>query len=480
MQSFASRWPRLRWPNAYTIAGVSRAGVQATTLLTMMVAIAALDTTTFGAFSVAWVAAVMGNTLVYSGLYEYLLRTRDVEAEKHAVFWLMAAEGVLFGSLMLLAGVVAYAAGNAPLGLSFSVLAAVSFLVAPMAWCDALLTRAGRAATVGVVVFVAELCGALALAAGLALGFKLAALLAWRVVSTCVAFGGLFVLGNTVPRPRWSTDIARSALAAALPLQGGTLVRTISTYAADFLLAWHLSPAAAGSYRAASRVSVTGSDVFLQPLRPMTWASLARHEREANQLAMRTVYLDQLRMLTFFTWPVLLCVALFSTRLFATLAKADWISAAPVLVVLALSRLPAVLDYFFDPILVCTGKTGTQFRMRTAFTVVLLIGILISAIYGPMAVAWWQLVFALLTSVIATSFIARAISVTWHQVISATAPAVVVAVLCAVTGELVFRVTQVQPTLRLIISVAAMGACLLGCFVLLQRRAGIRLPTAEA
>jgi len=462
--------------NPYVLAGGSRVGVQIVSLLTMMTAVARLDPATFGAFSMGWLVTVIGNTLLYAGLYQYLLRSRELDVDQHVVFWAMLLEGAAISLGMLLAGWLTWHVGNRAVATSLLALAPLTLLSAASAWCDALLTRQQRTAAVGVIYLLAELAGTLALIAGLSAGLRLGALLGGRLACGVAALLGLASAAGVWPRLRWSAASARAAFQEAAPLQGGTLVRTLAIYAADYLLAFFLNPAASASYRAASRVAVAGADIFLQPLRPMTWEALARHERADEHAAMASVYLEQLRFLTFFAAPVLAGVALFSERLFGTFAAAGWATAAPVLVLLALARVPSMFDFFLDPVLVCTGRTGLQFRLRSVQTALVLSGVALTAGYGPVAVASWQLFCSVSVAVLAIGLVGRLLHLRLRPVLGAVGPALASTLVCCGGGELVFRILPLDGPLRLLASIAAMAGCLLLCCLFARQRGLLRLP----
>jgi O-antigen/teichoic acid export membrane protein len=339
-----------------------------------------------------------------------------------------------------------------------------------------LLTRQGHAATVGVGFFVAELLGAIALSSTLQLGWGMSALVAWRLGTTALSLVCIGLFTGGLPRLRLSRRVAADAFRTALPIQGGTLVGSLSSYAADLLLAWHFNPATSASYRASARVCVAGGDVFLQPLRPMTWAAMARRERDDDRAGIAKVYLDQLRMISFFAWPTLFCVAVFSDRLFSAVSQRDWSASGPILFLLALARIPSVFNFFLGPVLVCYGRAATLLRLQTVLTCIMLTAIAAMSLFGPLAVAACELVLALCAAVYAALFICRVAHIDAREVVRATAPAVLVACLCAGVGELAFRALALAEPLRLALSVGAMGACLLACFAALRNRLSIHLP----
>jgi O-antigen/teichoic acid export membrane protein len=460
----------------YVILALSRSGTQATTFVAMLVAIRSLKADAFGAFSVAWTATVIASAVVYAGFVQYLLRARDVDAAKHTTFWLLTAEGAAFSAAMVFAGLGIRMVGNPAVATSLLVLAPVPLLTSACAWADALLTRDRRAAAVSVAQLLAEVSGAAALLGGIALGWTLAALLAWRTTSTVAAFIALMLLSRQRPKIEWSQAICRESIQTAMPLQGSMLVLSASGYAAEFLLAGHLNTAVSGAYRAASRIAITATTVFLAPMGPLTWTAMAEHERAGHVADMRHTYSQHLKLLSFFAWPTLICLARSSERLFSVLAREDWSGAAPVLTLIALARMADVLTFFMEPVLVCTGRPGLQFRLRTLTVIVFLIGVAITSPRGGVAVSQWQLVYNALYAALAVEVVCRSLDMPRRVVLRATGPALATAALCAIAGELAYRASALSAVLRLSMSIAAMAACMGLCFLVLTRLGALRLP----
>jgi O-antigen/teichoic acid export membrane protein len=442
----------------------------------MLVAVAELSPAAFGSFSVAWVTTVIANTLIYTGSYEYLLRVHDIDDVKHSAFGVLFCQGLLGTTLLFAGGLIAGASGNDASRVSFFAMMPVPILTACCCWCDALLTRRGHTATVGALLFVAELLGACSMVVTLRLGWGYAALLVWRLSATTLSFLLLALFTDGAPRFAWSRAAMVSTLKAALPLQGTSLLSLLATYAADLMLAWRFSPAASASYRAAARVAVTGADVFTQPLRSMTWAAMGEREREGDREGMGKLYLDQLRMLSFFAWPTLVCLSVFSARMFAAISKADWSESGPLLSVLAIGRMANLMQFFVGPVLVCTGRSTTYVRLQTVVTAITLTALGISTLFGALPVAVCDMVLQIGFAVFATSLIRSSIELRWLDIISALAPACLVSLACASLGEIAFRAVELVQPLRLGVSIAVMGLGLLGSFAILRGRLAIRLP----
>ena len=149
----------LRHLNPFVVASASRAGVQVFSLLGMMLALASVDLETSGAFSVAWVTTVIASRLLYSGFYQFLIRTKRMEDDQDTVFWLLLGQGAMLCLLMLGVG---GAVGDSSAGLLheiFWMLAPIPLLNAVMAWWDARLVRDARVVAVGLALLGAEAFG---------------------------------------------------------------------------------------------------------------------------------------------------------------------------------------------------------------------------------------------------------------------------------------------------------------------------------
>jgi len=461
----------LRQLNPYAVASVSRAGMQAFSLLAMVLAVASVDLTTFGAFSVAWVTTVIANCLVYSGFYEFLIRTSRIEDDQDTLFWLLLAEGGLLCLLMLGIGVAVGESTEGMLRRMFFALAPIPLLAGAIAWWDARLVRGARVVAVGLVLFGAEACSFVVLLTALYQYHAQLALVAWRWSATLVTLAGLAGLSHAWPRLRFSAESARRAMTAAWPLQGTTLTRALSNYAADFLLAGYLSPAAAGAYRAASRIAVTSTDVFYQALRPINWSVFGRHERASDAAGMAGAYLSHLRFLTFVAWPILVCLALFGERILLAFGKPDLAVAGSVLSLLAIAQLFGTFTFFLDPVLVCTGRGQLQFHVRFGFTLVLLAGLLVVARFGPVVVAAWQIVASALLEITAAWLICSSLKLRMADVAMPLLHGVFMAALCAALAMSTFYSLDLPEKLRLVsAALTALLGLLAGLHIFIRHR----------
>ena len=84
--------------------------------MTVMAASRFLDLAEFGTFALAWAAAVIANSFVFTGFYQALLRSPDPERDRDTIYWLIFSVGafsaLVIGSVGLVAGGMATQAGQ--------------------------------------------------------------------------------------------------------------------------------------------------------------------------------------------------------------------------------------------------------------------------------------------------------------------------------------------------------------------------------
>src|SRR6056297_2965516 len=83
------------------VVGVgSRAVSQIIAFALVVIASRYLDIADFGIYSLAWGATVVAVSLVFSGFYNAILRSQDLERDADTLYWLMLAVGILGSSIM--------------------------------------------------------------------------------------------------------------------------------------------------------------------------------------------------------------------------------------------------------------------------------------------------------------------------------------------------------------------------------------------
>jgi len=467
---------KLREP--YLVGLVSRILGQVISFVTVVVGSRYLDLDAYGNFALAWAAAVIGNTFVFTGLYQALLRAPDEAHHRDTLFWLNLALGAAFMLVILGFG---FASGGlaTPRGFALITLAPIPLLIVPQAWWEAQLVRARRVRSASLYVLIAE---ASALAVAIVLltrGWTLGALIASRYVAVIV---GLVLTGGLVRRlPRLSIrrDASAAGVQTAVPLWATTAVNLFSNYGTDLVLGAFAPAAVIGAYRGGARIAITASDLVLQPLGLLTWSRFTRIEKENAGLgALREAWSANMSLAAAILWPLSVTVAMLAPVLVATVLDEAWLPAAQVVTILTVSRAIMFFGALLEPTLMTTGYGRRQFTIRLWGAGSLLAMLVLFARYGAEAAAWAHLASSVLVAVLALGGMMRAMEMGARELVASFIPAGIMSALTAL-AILITNVPRagMAQLPGLLLALGAVSVVWIGLMALFLRRRLLRLPT---
>ena len=235
------------------IGAIVRVWTQATAFVVILEAGRTLELNEFGVYAMASVFLIVLNTLIYSGIYEYLLKTDDFRAVADTCFCINLAIAACGFRHHRGAGAANRRACSRAVRRTHDALAGPNRARRrrhELAGGD--LLRRKTVTAYYVIWFCSETISA-ALALTLLLrGMHLYALVGYRYSQCICNFVAYLLYTREFPRLAWQTGQARTALIFALPLYGSRLVGIMTNYSADLIIGILASPAAAGSYRLAS------------------------------------------------------------------------------------------------------------------------------------------------------------------------------------------------------------------------------------
>lgn len=462
----------------FLVGSLARVGVQLLAFGTIMVVAQHLDLERFGLFAFASAAVVLLTTLLYTGFYEFVIRSADPDGDRDTTFWLLAAVGCLGGLAMGAAAAAAARWASDALPWLFLGLAPVPVMAAPAAWSEALLIRVGRLRTVALVNLAAEALGFAVLVAALAADEGLGALVWARLSASAAAMIVKMALARAVPSLSVSRNSAARAVRAATPLYLTSLTNLFGNYGVDLVLGLVLSPAAVGAYRAGSRVANTGNDLVLRPMHAISWWRFAALERAGDRAGMRAAWLQQTGFLAAVAWPAMAVLALYSRPLVELLLAPGWAAAAPVVAVLAGAHALGVLRALAAPALVCGGRPGLLVRVDLAAAALLLLLLLPLAAHGPVHAAAAQVAARAVTVPVTLVLIAGNLAIPFRRIAAALAPGAALAAACTGLVLLLERVTPPWSASQLWIGLAAVAVLWGAAFAALLMARLVSLPEA--
>lgn len=394
----------------FVVGVASRLMVQVFSFATVIVASRYLDLEIFGIYALAWAATVIGNTFVFTGFYQALLRTNNEEASRDTLFWLKLAIGA--GFALVIAGAGLIAGGRAdPQGAALLMVAPIPILIAPAAWFEALLVRQKRVRAASLYLLISEAAGLAVAVVMLARGWQIEALIAARYTAVILGVVITFALVRILPRLSLSWQATREGARTALPLWGTTSVHMFTNYGTDIILGAFASSAVIGAYRGGARIAMTASDLVLQPLNMLAWSRFTRIEKEGlGQGELRAAFLSKMAFAAAILWPISAAVGLLAPELVAVVLDETWLPAASIVAILSLSRAVLFFSALLEPTLIMAGKERLQFLIRMFGAGTLLIALLAMARFGAEAAAWAHFISSVLVVLWAVPAILKALS----------------------------------------------------------------------
>ncbi|PIE06987.1 MAG: translocase [Rhodobacterales bacterium] len=406
----------------YVVGVASRIFGQVISFVAVVVASRYLGLDVFGTYTLAWAWVVIGNTLVFTGFYQALLRSKAFGRDRDTIFWLNAGVGLVSALVIAAIGLISGGFGSVQ-GTTLIAMAPIPFLITPAAWWEAQLVRDRRVRAASLYVLAQEGAALAATIVMLQSGYGLSALVVPRYVSVVVGF---FLTGGLVrraPRLRLRRIAARDASKTALPLWGTSLIHNFQMYGTDIILGAFANSAMVGAYRGGARISITASDLVLQPLGIITWSRFTRIEKEdAGHEAMRKAWRENMGVAAAILWPLSATVAMLAEPLVEHVLDETWLPAAGVVVILTVSRAILFLDALLEPVLITTNRGRTLFWIRAFGSASLLLLLLIFARYGAEPAAWAHLASSVLASVVGLYVMVRVLHLTLADAVSAFAP----------------------------------------------------------
>lgn len=383
------------------IGVMARASNQLITVAVTLLAIRFLNPEEFGSFAVASAFLILARNFLYTGPFEFLLKSKMFEAD---------AAPCLVANTIVTAVVCA---GSVPVAYLISLssedprvvtlllwLIPGCLIASYSAWLESMIYRAGKLASYYFATIMVELVGAVIVVACFYAGIGLMSLVIYGLVrSVMLAFlYRLIITPPTLHRPTW-TDIRR-VLAWSRARYASAVALFSSNYAGDFILAAIYTPGASGLYRASNRIVTAVSDVFAQPLRTMAQSKVSQASAKGDEASDQAVFMFS--AFACIAWPGLVGLALLSDQVSTIMLGPQWQGTAPIIAVFCAVRALAIFDSANTATLVAYDRHAVLFRYQALSTVLSIGGILVMLPYGAFGAALAVLFAAVVTSSLIT------------------------------------------------------------------------------
>jgi O-antigen/teichoic acid export membrane protein len=368
----------------------------------------------FGVFAVVAALAMLASIIAQGGWYSFVLSWRGPGSVIRQVLLVALLAGIGMGLAGALAGYFASLlqpdSAVGPLLLLF----ALWVFLAPNADAQfAVLMHRGRLPALSFCQIAGELAGMAVALLMLSAGYGVLALAGGRIASSGLHLAVCLVLTRTVPARRVSREVLLDLWAFSIHIVGTRLIAYIRSSLATFLVGGAFGAAAVGLFRAAQRLLSAVAEILGEPARQIAWLVMRQAAPEGAPAGSPEVRIGLQRSMEQFmpiilglTAPVFLAVGLLSEELLLLVLGPEWISAAPIASILAISLFLLMPSVATEPLLALTGHVRYLPRVSLVNAVVTLLFILIALPFGVIAVAWAH---------VASGVVALATTVWLHQ-----------------------------------------------------------------
>jgi O-antigen/teichoic acid export membrane protein len=413
----------------FVIGVGARMAVQVVAFAQIMIVARFIDIAGFGTYALGWACCVILVSLVYTGFYQALLRSPEFEDERDTGFWSMAIIGT--GGAVLMGGVGLLLPGTeSSLATVFLALAPILILRPLVAWNEVHLIRDRRVRLVSLYGLISECAALIVTWLCLTSGLGLFALVYGRYAALAIDFGFTQIAAGSFPALRFAGDAFGRLRLTALPLWGTSALGMSANYGADLILGAFMNTGAVGAFRGGARISQTAADLVFQPMNTIVWSRMTQMDKAGRHNELGSVWLENMGFGAVLLWPVLVSFGVLAEDLVVFLFDETWLPAAPVIVILCLSRGVGFLSFLLEPSMVCLGKGNTQLWVRAASLVAFLVALAAFGRFGAPQAAWAHVVLSVVSAVLSIAVIFPALQISARAAVKALLPAAALALVC--------------------------------------------------
>lgn len=395
---------------------------------TLLVAARVLSPAEVGVFAMVSSTVLLQSKIAEAGWSEYLIAAPHDRELPGTVLYCALASGLAFTILGLI-GLGVSLVWLAPTGSIFFTLLLLMATIVPGTFiiCQSgVLVRRRRLRELAFYQAASEFSGLLVTTGGLLLGWGIVALAAGRCCVVLVALLMSTGFARWLPRLEFQLTTAREALAYSTRLLASRLMQFAQSYGAEFLIVFFIGATEVGLYRMASRIVGAVTELISEPVRMLAWSYFSRQSATGSGAEGLSRLMGLIMAATAFAaLPVFMGLAVISEQLVSVLLGAQWLAAAPVLILLAAARGIAVIQMLNEPVLSIIGRVALLPRLNMLFTATSLACLAIAGWIRPdlVNIAVAQVVAAALTTSVSLYFLQRSTGFRWPSLLRRILPA---------------------------------------------------------
>ncbi|WP_380058333.1 oligosaccharide flippase family protein [Falsihalocynthiibacter sp. SS001] len=263
-----------------------------------------------------------------------------------------------------------------------------------------------------------ELVGLVVSLATLVQGLGVFALAWGRLAKQVVHLGLSFAITRLLPMRGMSEEQRRDLRDYSVQIFASNMIINLRLYAATFIVGGFLGAAAVGYDRAAERLVGVVSEVVSVPAQVLAWSLFrrARDRHDGTTEGFQHQAQSYFHVLFLASVPVFIWVSVCTQDLIVGLLGQEWLPAAPIVVILALSRLLIIPGAANAPLLSLAGEIRRLPKFAVLFLVV---NVVVTVAVGPLgivALAWSQVFVSAFILICMTRLTHAYAAITWREI----------------------------------------------------------------
>jgi O-antigen/teichoic acid export membrane protein len=372
---------------------------QAAQFTIFVVAARILGPAEFGIFALASAGAILLLRVAEVGWAPFIMSQSGDSTVPRQVLLLAILAGIAVGAFgvagSLLGGVVGLEPDTVLLLALFSIWVTLANTSSAQ---KGILIWSQRMKASAICEIIGELVGLCVAIGSLLMGWGILALafgrLSFQLTHLIISFG----ITRMTPLRGMDRNLLKELWTFSAQIFTSRLLINLRLYAATFIIGGYLGPLAVGYFRAADRLVSAVAEIIAVPGQLLAWTLLRRARDNGDEAGQAERINKQVslhfKVLVAAGTPVLVWLMIMSHELIGGMLSDEWLPAAPLVAILAISRLLFLFGIVTEPLLSIVGEA----KRLPAFTVMVLI-ISVVLTYGAVqmglyAVAWSQVVVA--------------------------------------------------------------------------------------
>jgi O-antigen/teichoic acid export membrane protein len=367
----------------------------------------------FGQFALATSIVVLMTSLLYTGIYQYIITSDDNDKIINTAFIVNISISLALFCFVVFFSVPISNVLQAPLLPSILwILSPAIIMSAAGAWIESLIIRHDRLRLFFYASIIVDTAGACLAITLIVLDVGPQSFAYSRVFMAIITLLLYYYFMPIYPRLQFDRSITSDILKFSAGLYGSTITFYMYRYGGDYLLSYYVTPLATGFYRLANRATEAVGQITEAPLSKISLSRLGEAQRLKGEV--RKEWLEILLASIVVSWTAMAIIGISAPHLLGALLGQKWVAAAPIIAVLSLGKSVAQFGSLVNLALTIKGFTKTVFLTSLADTAVTLGALFVMSRFGAFEAAVGQAIASCFMLAIYIWYSQRLLHFTWQ------------------------------------------------------------------